>query len=106
MAFAVYLWLGPAFIARSWFNLETLWAISLVLVGAIGLRLVNGLHAHHHRLHRLPHEGQHALFQIGVERVPVLPCHGARRISSTPFSPRSMMRPRLNRRALGVAAAP
>ena len=36
MAFAVYLWLGPAFISRSWFNLETIWAASLVLVGAIG----------------------------------------------------------------------
>ncbi len=37
MAFAVYAWLGPAFISRSWFNLETIWAASLVLVGAIGL---------------------------------------------------------------------
>ncbi len=37
MAFAVYLWLGPAFISRSWFNLETIWAASLVFVGTIGL---------------------------------------------------------------------
>jgi hypothetical protein len=37
MAFAVYYWLGPAFISRSWFNLEAVWAASLVLVGMIGL---------------------------------------------------------------------
>jgi hypothetical protein len=37
MAFAVFRWLGPAFISRSWFNLEVLWAASLVLVGTIGL---------------------------------------------------------------------
>jgi hypothetical protein len=37
VAFAVYEWLGLKFIARSWFNLETLWALSLVLVGGIGL---------------------------------------------------------------------
>lgn len=37
MAFAVHEWLGPAFISRSWFNLDRVWAVSLVLVGAIGL---------------------------------------------------------------------
>ena len=37
LAFAVHGWLGPKFIAKSWFNLETVWALSLVLVGAVGL---------------------------------------------------------------------
>jgi hypothetical protein len=37
MALVVYYWLGPAFISRSWFNLEMIWAASLVLVGGIGL---------------------------------------------------------------------
>ncbi|HEU0148188.1 MAG TPA: hypothetical protein VFR21_15105 [Bradyrhizobium sp.] len=36
-AFAVYEWLGPKFIAKSWFNLEAAWALSLLLVGSIGL---------------------------------------------------------------------
>jgi len=36
-AFAAFEWLGPRFIAASWFNLEIVWAISLVLVGGIGL---------------------------------------------------------------------
>jgi hypothetical protein len=37
LAFVVHEWLGLKFIARSWFNLEIVWALSLVLVGAIGL---------------------------------------------------------------------
>lgn len=37
VAFAVHRWLGPQFIARSWFNLEIVWAASLVLVGVVGL---------------------------------------------------------------------
>jgi hypothetical protein len=36
-AFACYRWLGLRFISRSWFNLETVWAASLVAVGALGL---------------------------------------------------------------------
>jgi hypothetical protein len=36
-AFAAYDWLGPKFIARSWFHLEAAWAISLLLVESIGL---------------------------------------------------------------------
>ncbi len=36
VAFAVHEWLGLRFIARSWFNLEIVWALSLILVGAIG----------------------------------------------------------------------
>jgi hypothetical protein len=37
VAWAVYRWLGLRFIARTWFNLEAVWAASLVLAGAAGL---------------------------------------------------------------------
>jgi hypothetical protein len=37
VAFAVHEWLGLGFISKSWFNLDALWAQSLILVGAIGL---------------------------------------------------------------------
>jgi hypothetical protein len=37
VAWAVYRWLGLQFIARSWFNLEAVWAASLVLAGGAGL---------------------------------------------------------------------
>lgn len=33
----VYRWLGLKFLSRSWFNLDIVWAISLVVVGAIGI---------------------------------------------------------------------
>jgi len=36
-AWLVYRYLGLQFVARSWFNLDTIWALSLVLVGAIAL---------------------------------------------------------------------
>lgn len=36
-AFAVYEWLGLKFLSKSWFNLDIVWALSLVLVGGIGL---------------------------------------------------------------------
>jgi len=39
VAWLVYRYLGLKFVSRSWFNLETLWAVSLVLVGAIALML-------------------------------------------------------------------
>jgi len=38
-AWLVYRYLGLKFISRSWFNLETTWAISLVVVGTIALGL-------------------------------------------------------------------
>jgi hypothetical protein len=38
-AWLVYRYLGLKFVSRSWFNLDTIWAISLVLVGAIALAL-------------------------------------------------------------------
>ena len=37
LAYAVHEWLGLKFIAKSWFNLEIVWALSLILVGAIGV---------------------------------------------------------------------
>jgi hypothetical protein len=37
LAFAVHQWLGLKFISRSWFNLDIVWALSLVAVGGIGL---------------------------------------------------------------------
>jgi hypothetical protein len=38
-AWLVYRYLGLKFVSRSWFNLDTSWAASLVLVGAIALVL-------------------------------------------------------------------
>ena len=38
-AWLVYRYLGLKFISRSWFNLDTSWAVSLILVGAIALVL-------------------------------------------------------------------
>lgn len=35
-AVGVYLWLGLKFLTRTWFNLDVVWALSLVLVGSIG----------------------------------------------------------------------
>jgi len=37
IAFAVREWLGLRFISQSWFNLDVVWALSLILVGALGL---------------------------------------------------------------------
>jgi hypothetical protein len=37
LAFGVYRWLGLRFLSRSWFNLDLVWALSLILVGAISL---------------------------------------------------------------------
>jgi hypothetical protein len=36
-AWAVYRYLGLKFVSRSWFNLDALWALSLILVGALSL---------------------------------------------------------------------
>jgi hypothetical protein len=38
-AWLAYRYLGLKFVSRSWFNLDTSWAISLILVGAIALAL-------------------------------------------------------------------
>jgi hypothetical protein len=39
VAWLVYRYLGLKFVSRSWFNLDTAWAVSLILVGAISLML-------------------------------------------------------------------
>jgi len=37
VSIGVYRWLGLKFLSRSWFNLDIVWALSLVLVGGIGV---------------------------------------------------------------------
>ena len=37
VAVAVHEWLGLTFISKSWFNLDVVWALSLIVVGAIGV---------------------------------------------------------------------
>ncbi|MGB5557281.1 MAG: hypothetical protein WBN04_04625 [Paracoccaceae bacterium] len=36
LAVGIYVWLGLRFLSRSWFNLDVVWAISLIIVGCIG----------------------------------------------------------------------
>jgi hypothetical protein len=38
-AWLVYRYLGLKFVSRSWFNLDTTWAVSLILVGAVALAI-------------------------------------------------------------------
>jgi hypothetical protein len=38
-AWLVYRYLGLTFVSRSWFNLDTVWAVSLILVGAAALAI-------------------------------------------------------------------
>ena len=37
LALLVYLWLGVRVVSKTWFNLDLVWAVSLVAVGGIGL---------------------------------------------------------------------
>ncbi|WP_170311869.1 hypothetical protein [Sulfitobacter sabulilitoris] len=37
LATVVYAWLGLRFLSKAWFNIDVLWALSLVLVGGIGV---------------------------------------------------------------------
>jgi hypothetical protein len=37
LALAIYVWVGLKFLTRGWFNLDLLWASSLVAVGGIGI---------------------------------------------------------------------
>ena len=37
LAWLVYRYLGLRFVSRSWFNLDAIWAVSLILVGALAL---------------------------------------------------------------------
>lgn len=39
IAAAIYFWLGLKFLSRTWFNLDLVWALSLILVGAFGIYL-------------------------------------------------------------------
>ena len=41
-AWLVYRYLGLQYLSRSWFNLDMVWALSLILVGAIALVLASG----------------------------------------------------------------
>ena len=43
-ATVIYLWLGLKFLSRTWFNLDIVWAISLVIVGAFGILSVHMAH--------------------------------------------------------------
>ena len=37
IALLVYAWLGLKFLSLSWFNLDLVWAVSLILIGGVGL---------------------------------------------------------------------
>lgn len=41
LAFGTYHWLGLKFLQKSWFNLDILWALSLILVGVLALLLTH-----------------------------------------------------------------
>jgi len=42
LAFGVYSWLGLSFLQKAWFNLDRVWAVSLILVGAFALFFSHG----------------------------------------------------------------
>ena len=44
-AWLVYRYLGLKFVARSWFNLDAAWALTLVLVGAFSLAFSLSFHS-------------------------------------------------------------
>jgi len=37
IAIVIYLWIGLKFLSKTWFNLDLIWALSLVIVGSIGI---------------------------------------------------------------------
>jgi hypothetical protein len=37
IATIIYFWLGLKFLSKTWFNLDVVWALSLVVVGAVGI---------------------------------------------------------------------
>lgn len=43
IAVIIYFWLGLRFLSKTWFNLDVVWALSLILVGAFGITSA-GLH--------------------------------------------------------------
>ena len=40
LAWLVYRYLGLKFVSRSWFNLDAIWAVSLILVGVLSLAII------------------------------------------------------------------
>ncbi|OLL31582.1 hypothetical protein BTH42_11645 [Burkholderia sp. SRS-W-2-2016] len=46
LAWLVYRYLGLKFVSRSWFNLDAVWALSLILVGGVSLLLNAGYELH------------------------------------------------------------
>jgi len=38
LATGMYFWFGLKFLSKGWFNLDVVWALSLILVGGIGVR--------------------------------------------------------------------
>lgn len=46
IATIIYFWLGLKFLSKTWFNLDIVWAISLILVGCFGV--FSAFHVHHH----------------------------------------------------------
>lgn len=41
LAIGVYRWLGLRFLSKSWFNLDLVWALSLILVGTLSLMFLH-----------------------------------------------------------------
>jgi len=41
LALGVYHWLGLKFLSKSWFNLDIVWALSLIIVGVLSLTVVH-----------------------------------------------------------------
>ena len=37
LAWIMYLWLGLKFLSKTWFNLDVIWALSLILVGVVAI---------------------------------------------------------------------
>lgn len=37
LAYGIYRWVGLKFLSKGWFNLDLVWALSLVLVGSVSL---------------------------------------------------------------------
>lgn len=44
IAVVIYRWLGLRFLSRTWFNLDVVWALSLILVGTFGIYLAYSGH--------------------------------------------------------------
>ncbi len=44
IATVIYFWLGLKFIGKTWFNLDIVWALSLVIVGVVGIQTAGMTH--------------------------------------------------------------